>query len=147
MNKQINFEDTIFILNARMRMIRDLLRLDTDTDLFFRQTLGDMDFISSVLETLTKKFIANTKILDREQEADNLSDAEWQFSQLLNEFSNNNSPFSAKHYPETATWIVKQREGSAKRQKYVEASFVPSERKVIEPVVSQAEMNGLLGTA
>ena len=146
MNKQINFEDTIFILNVRIRMIRDLLQLDTDTELFLHQTMGDLEFISFVLDKLTDKLIANTKFHDREQEADNLSDAEWQFSQILNEFSRT-SLFPPSQFPEIPAWISRLREESAKRQKLIEEAYVQSRPAVMEPVVSQAELNGLLGTA
>jgi hypothetical protein len=147
MNKRINFEDTIFILNVRIRMIRDLLHLDTDTGLFLRQTITDIEFISSALDMLSEKFVANIKFLDRETEADNLSDAEWQFSQLLNEISNNSSPFSPARLPETQIWIDKFRKESAKRQKQIDESCVPMKQNVKEPVVSHAELNGLLGSA
>ena len=147
MNKHINFEDTIFILNVRIRMIRDLLQLDIDPDLFIRQTLEDLEFINSVLGTLTEKFLANIKFLDRDTEADNLSDADWQFSQLLNEIVNNASHFSPSRFPEVRECIDKFRKESAKRQKTVEESCIPAEHTVIEPVVSHAELNGLLGSA
>jgi len=146
MNKRINFEDTIFILNVRIRMIRDLLRLDTDTAFFLRQTMTDLEFINITLDMLTTKFLANFKFLDRETEADNLSDAEWQFTQLLNEISNNSSPFSASRYPETVNWIEKFKKDSVKRQKTIEDSYHPASLSVIEPVVSNAELNGLLGS-
>jgi len=147
MNKRINFEDTIFILNVRIRMIRDLLHLDTDASLFLRQTVGDLEFINSALDMLTEKFLANIKFLDRETEADNLLDAEWQFSQLLNEISNSASPFSPVRFPETQNWIEKFRKDSVKRQKQIEESYVPMGQAVTEPVVSHAELNGLLGSA
>jgi len=147
MNKRINFEDTIFILNVRIRMIRDLLRLDTDTDLFYRQTMGDLEFISTALDMLTEKFLASLKFIDREIEVDNLQDAEWQFSQILNEISNNSSPFSPVQFPEAQTWITKLKKDSVKRQKQIEESYVPAEQSMAEPVVSNAELNGLLGSA
>jgi len=145
MNKHINFEDTIFILNVRIRMIRDLMRLDTDSHLFYSQTMGDLEFISSVMEKLTEKFLNNMKILDRDVEADNILDAEWQFSQILNEISNNTSPFSQTIYPEMITFIANMRKNSAKRQKQIEDSHVPTGHSMAEPVVSNAELNGLLG--
>jgi hypothetical protein len=148
MNKQINFEDTIFILNARIRLIRDLMCLDTDADLFLRQTLGDLDFISSALDMLGDKLLANTKFLDREIEADNLMDVEWQFEQLINEFSNNNGPFSPVRFPETTKSTSKFREGSLKRRKLIEELYVPKKQAGIESmetVVSPAELTGLLG--
>jgi hypothetical protein len=146
MNKRINFEDTIFILNARIRTIRDLLRLDIDAGLFYKQTMGELEFISSVMDMLTEKFLENMKFLDREAEADNIMDAEWQFSQILNEISSNSSPFSPAHFTETQALIVKLRKESAKRQKQIEESYVPAENSVTEPVVSHAELNGLLGS-
>jgi len=144
MNKQINFEDTIFILNVRMRMIQDLLRLDTDTEVFLNQTLSDLEFINSILETLTEKLITNTKLIDRETEADNLSDAEWQLCQLLIKISNNQGPFPASKFPEIQEWTAKFKKSSEKRQKRVDESYSSMERNRFEPVVSQAEMHGLL---
>jgi len=147
MNKRINFEDTLFILNVRIRMLRDMMQLDIDADLFYRQTMGDIEFISLCLEALTEKFVANIKFLDRETEADNILDAEWQFSQLLNEMSSNSSPFTPSLFPEMPTLIGKLRSDGVKRKKLIEESYVPAENSTPEPVVSHAELNGLLGSA
>ena len=146
MNKCINFEDTIFVLNLRIRMIKDLLRLDIDSGLFYRQTMGDLEFINSMLDIMTEKFLTNMKFLDWETEADNLLDAEWQLSQLLNEISNNASPYSQVNYPETQTWIDKFKKDSFKRKKQIEDSYVQAEQSITEPVVTHAELNGLLGS-
>ncbi|MCL2800210.1 MAG: hypothetical protein FWD28_00445 [Treponema sp.] len=147
MNKRINFEDTIFILNVRIRMIRDLMQLDTDAEVFYRQTMGDIEFISMVLDILTDKFVANLKFLDRETEADNILDAEWQYNQLLNEITSNSSPFTPALFPELPVIIAKLKTDSVKRKKQIEESYVPSEQTSNEPVVSHAELNGLLGSA
>ena len=127
-------------------MIRDLLRLDTDSQAFYRQTMSDLEFISSVLDTLNVQFLENLKFLDREVEADNILDAEWQFSQIVNEISGNSSPFSASVFPEMPAIIAKLRADSLKRKKSVEESYVPSDNVIAEPVVSNAELNGLLGS-
>jgi len=147
MNKRINFEDTIFILNVRIRMIRDLMQLDTDAEVFYKQTTGDIEFISSCLDMLSDKFVANLKFLDRETEADNILDAEWQFGQLLNEISSNLSPFAPNLFPELPSLISRLRTDSNKRKKLIDESYVPSEQATNEPVVSHAELNGLLGSA
>jgi hypothetical protein len=146
MNKRINFEDTIFILNVRIRMIRDFIRLDTDSNLFYRQTMGDLEFISSVLDILIGKFLENLKFLDREVEADNILDVEWQFSQIINEISGNSSPFSPTLYPEMPAIIARLRTDSLNRKKQIDESYVPTENAIAEPVVSNAELNGLLGS-
>jgi len=147
MNKRINFEDTIFILNVRIRMIHDLLQLNTDSKLFFTQTMGDLEFINSVLDILTEKFLDNLKILDREVEADNILDAEWQFGQILNEITSHSSPFSPIMFPEMLNIISNLRNNCIIRQKKLEESYVPAENSIAEPVVSNAELNGLLGSA
>jgi len=147
MNKRINFEDTIFILNVRIRMIRDLMHLDTDSGLFYNQTMSDLEFISSILDMLTGRFLENLKFLDREVEADNILDAEWQFGQLLNEISGNLSPFAPSIFPETQTIIAKLKANCIKRKKLLDDSYVPAETTITEPVVSNAELNGLLGSA
>jgi len=146
MNKRINFEDTIFILNVRIRMIRDLMRLDIDPNLFYRQTMGDLEFISSVLDILIGKFLENLKFLDREVEADNILDVEWQFSQIINEISGNSSPFSPTLYPEMPAIIARLRTDCLNRKKQLDESYVPTESVIAEPVVSNAELNGLLGS-
>lgn len=145
MNKRINFEDTLFILNVRIRMIKDLLHLDTDAGLFYRQTMGDLEFISSTLDIMTEKFLSNLKFLDLETEADNLLDSEWQLSQLLNEISNNTSPYSNTYFPETQVWVNKLRIESVKRKKQIEDTYLPVDQSMSEPVVTHAELNGLLG--
>jgi len=127
-------------------MIRDLLRLDTDPGAFYRQTMADLEFISSVLDMLIAQFLENIKFLDREVEADNILDAEWQFSQIINEISGNSSPFSPTVFPEMSITLAKLRGESLKRKKSVEESYVPSDNVIAEPVVSNAELNGLLGS-
>jgi hypothetical protein len=128
-------------------MLRDMMQLDTDADLFYRQTMGDIEFISVCLDALAEKFVVNLKFLDRETEADNILDAEWQFGQLLNEMSGNSSPFTSSLFPEMPSLIGKLRTDSTKRRKQIEESYVPAENSTPEPVVSNAELNGLLGSA
>jgi hypothetical protein len=128
-------------------MIRDLLQLDTDTDLFLRQTIEDLKFISSILRVLTDKLIANPKFVDRELEADNLSDAEWQFSQIISEFLKGCGSFPPSQFAEISTYISTLREESAKRQKLINEAYIPEGTALTEPVVTYAELSGLLGTA
>jgi len=147
MNKRINFEDTIFILNVRLRMIKDLLLLDTDSACFYSQTMTDLEFISSVLDMLTGKFVDNLNFLDREAEGDNILDTEWNLSQILNDISDNSSPFTPSQFPEMPVLIANLRKNSVKRQKQIEESYIQTESSISEPVVSNAELNGLLGSA
>jgi hypothetical protein len=143
---RLNFEDTIFILNMRIRMIRDTLRLTPPPELFLGKSLDDLAFIDSALETLVRSFTESNSQYDRSVEFDYISDTEWQLSQLLTEFSLESSPFSAQAFPETMEKITALRASSNVRRKTLEETSVPLEIAHAEPVVSSAELTGLLGS-
>jgi len=126
-------------------MIRDLMKLDTDAGLFYRQTMSDLEFINSTMDMLSEKFLGNLKILDRDAEADNILAVEWDFGQILNQISNNSGMFSPVDYPEMLTIIATLRKNSAKREKQIEESYVPAEQ-TMSGTVSKAEITGLLGS-
>jgi hypothetical protein len=144
MNKRINFEDNIFILNVRIRMIRDILVLDTDPDLFLEKTMEDIDFINNTLEALLGNLIENKRLLERDTEFDNLSDLEWQFSQVLAEFLNGAGNISAAQFPMLKGKITMLRKYSQERKKAMEDARSPAESSAAEPVVSSLELSELL---
>jgi hypothetical protein len=141
----LNFEDTIFILNMRIRMIRDTLRLNPPPELFLEKSLDDLAFVDSILEVLVRTFLENGSHYNGNGESDYIADTEWQFTQLLTEFSLESSPFSTGVFPETMQKITALRRSSDTRRKAIEGSGLPSEIAQAEPVVTSAEMNGLLG--
>jgi hypothetical protein len=132
-------EDTIFIISMRMRMIRDTLRLNPPADLFLEKSLDDLCFINHVLVSLSQTITETNNGF-----VDYLLDTEWQFSQLLIEFSVDSSPFSIRAFPDTREKIASLRMESDARRKTLEESFVLA-GDLAEPVVSSAEMNGLWG--
>jgi hypothetical protein len=144
MNKNINFEDNIFILNVRIRMIRDLLYLDADPGIFLEKTLDDLEFVNTVLDTLLGSLIENTRFLEREGEFDKLSDLEWQYNQLLTELYNGSGNISGSLFPETRGKILALRENSARRRKTIDESRGTEDQSAAEPVVSHDEMSELL---
>jgi hypothetical protein len=144
MNKRINFEDNIFILNVRIRMIRDILVLDTDPDLFLEKTMEDIDFINNTLEALLGNLIESKRLLERDTEFDNLSDLEWQFSQALAEFLNGSGNISAAQFPMLKGKIAMLRKYSQDRKKAMEDARSPAESPAAEPVVSSLELSELL---
>jgi hypothetical protein len=135
----IIIEDTIFIIGMRMRMIRDTLRLNPPADLLLEKSLDDLCFINHVLISLSQMVTENDKGF-----VDYLLDTEWQFSQLLIEFSVDSSPFSIRAFPDTREKIASLRTESDTRRKTLEESFVLA-GDLAEPVVSSAEMSGLWG--
>jgi hypothetical protein len=144
MNKRINFEDNIFILNGRIRMIRDLLVLDTDPDLFLEKTIEDIDFIDKTLDALLGNLIENKRLLERDAEFDNLSDLEWQFGRVLGDFLDNPGTISAAQFPILKGKIVMLRKRSQDRLKAAENSRFQGEPALSEPVVSSLELSELL---
>ena len=136
----IVIEDTIFIVGMRMRMLRDTLRLNPPPDLFLEKCLDDLCFINHILVSLSQTITENSGGF-----VDYLLDTEWQFSQLLIEFSVDSSPFSIRAFPDTREKIASLRTESDNRRKTLEESFVLA-GDLAEPVVSSAELSGLLGS-
>ena len=142
---RVNFEDTIFILNMRIRMIRDTLRLNPPHELFLEKTLDDLEFINGVMDILVRDSGENGDQIYKNGENVYISDTEWQFSQLLTEVSLNSGLVSVPVYPEIREKIAGLRANSNIRRRLIDESGDPEEIARAEPVVSSAEFNGLLG--
>ena len=126
-------------------MIRDILRLKPPPEIFLEKCLDDLEFIDNTLTFLTGALSGNS---EKNHEADQYSytsDTEWQFSQLLTEFSLDSSPFSPRDYPETRAKIAALRVNSEARRKTLEEAYMPVELVKTEPVVTTLELSGLLG--
>ena len=143
----VSFEDAIFIVNMRIRLIRDTLHLNPPPELFLEKCLDDLAFINWVLDFLTQLLIEKGELFSSNNEFAYASDAEWQFNQLITEFSAESSPFSSAIYPETCEKIVLLRKASDARRKALEETSLSEDIAKSEPVVSSAELNGLLGSA
>lgn len=144
MNRRINFEDNSFALNLRVRMVRDLLALDTDGELFLAKTLEDLRFTDQSLEILRKALEENTQLIDREGQFDNLSELEWQFSRVLSEFLNGSASLSAANFPHIRKDLSFLRERSDGRRELIDRVIFSGDRAAAEPVVSGAELSELL---
>lgn len=144
MDTYINFEDATFILNMRIRMIRDILRLDPAPEIFLDKTLDDLEFIDKTLGILVGKLIENQRQFGQRGEYDLVSDLEWQFSQLLVEISGGSSPFSVSRFPEIEKRIVFLKSSSATREKLLNESGLGDRQIHDEPMVSSAELSELL---
>ena len=139
----VRFEDAIFIVNMRIRMVRDTLRLNPQAELFFVRSIDDLAFIDQAMTFLAQLLTDSTESCDSEY--DYASDTEWQFNQLLTELSVDSSPFSSIPGGETRKQIAILREASDGRRKTLEESCPQTEIAMAEPVVSSAELSSLLG--
>ena len=118
-------------------MLRDTLRLNPPSELFLEKCLDDLGFLNDILANFNNQYNGNG-------EFESISDAEWQFNQLLTEFSLDSSPFSVRDFPKTWDRITELHRESDSRRKTLEESSISDETARTEPVVSSAELNGLL---
>ena len=144
MNKHINFEDNIFILNLRIRMIQDLLILDTDTGLFLHKTLDDIDFINSSMNTLLENLRENFRLIERDELFHNLLETEHQFCEVLCELERGEGNISALQFPELRSRISVLLSSSQDRQNSIKDLIVESKKLTLEPVVGYEELHELL---
>ena len=142
---RVSFLDAIFILNMRIRLIRDTMRLNPPPELFLEKTLDDLEFINSILDTFVRNNEENSGNTANNGEEISISDTEWQFSQLLTEFSINLGRFSVQAFPEIMEKIAGLRSNSNSRRRLVDESGNPGEIARSESMVSFAETIHLLG--
>jgi hypothetical protein len=117
MNKRINFEDDIFLLMIRIRMIRDIITLDADPELFLEKTLDDICFIDQTLKTLLGELERNHHLIERDELLEQLSNTEGQFSQVLKDLNDHEGNFSIRELPSLIEKLMVFRSCSLERQK------------------------------
>jgi hypothetical protein len=145
MHKRINFEDNIFILNTRIRAIRDMLLLDADPDFFLKTTLDDLEFIDNTLSALLDNLNNNKRYIEREEQFYNLLETERSLSEALQAISFGDGTVSSAKFPEIDDRITFIRNRSLNRRKVIEGTpFENAETASMEPWVSRDELNELL---
>jgi hypothetical protein len=144
MNKRINLQDSIFILNDRLRVLRDLLVLDPDPDLFLEKTIDDIDFMDHALETLLEQIRNNDRIFERNEVLDYLSDLEWDFSQILGDFSSSSGGISAAAFPVIQDRVRLLQSRGAERRRSIGEEQRSETGPATENTVSSDELNELL---
>jgi hypothetical protein len=144
MNNRANFEDNIYILLVRIRMIRDILTLDTDPELFFDKTIDDIEFIDRTLNTLLLALLENHRLIERNELFSHLSELEWQFEQVLSEVLSGSGSISAGEFPVVRDKLTVLRMNSLERRKNADTTGAAAGNKSEEPLVSSDELNELL---
>jgi hypothetical protein len=144
MNKHVNIEDNIFVLNVRLRMVSDTLCLDADSLLFPEKILDDIDFIDKTLSELMKWLTDNRMLVDREHELNKLADLEWRFEQFLTGIRGNSGFTATLNTTGNSEKIAVYKNNCIRRRMSIENSRSPEQLNESEPVVSQNELNQLL---
>ena len=146
MSKYVNFEDNIFVLNIRIRMIKDMLVLNTDAELFLNKTMDDLDFINICLSTLLAKLKENIRFIERDEQFHNLANTEQQFCEMLKELDRGKGNISANHNPQLREQIILLLSHSQTRQNTIKELVADSKHIIQEPVVGHDELQELFQT-
>jgi len=144
MNKRVNFEDSLFILMMRIRMIRDSITLDADPELFLEKTLDDIDFSEHTLRILLEYLRENHYLIERVELLEHFSELERQFSQALQLWLNRDGNISIQEIPSIKEKIISCRNSSLERQRAAESLSPVGSSQSGEPVVSSDELTELL---
>ncbi|MDR1301353.1 MAG: hypothetical protein LBK43_02645 [Treponema sp.] len=144
MNKHINFEDNIFILNIRLRLVQDILVLEPDPELFLKKTMEDIDFIDDTLSLLLDGLLESVHLIERNEQFDNLVDIERQFVQVLTQFLTGSGNISALRFPVLREKIIFLQTHSITRQQTIDDARNEVNQTSIEPLVTTDELTELL---
>jgi hypothetical protein len=144
MNKQVNFEDNLYLLLIRIKLVRDTLTLDMDPEIFFNKSLDDIDFIHQTLEIILKKIQDNQQRIDRESLLDHLLQIERQYSGVLSKILYGSGSISADENPALEEKLSTFQKACTERQETIEALGTAIGKYPKEPVISLDELNELL---
>ncbi|MDR2864947.1 MAG: hypothetical protein LBV68_04985 [Spirochaetaceae bacterium] len=146
MQKYLNYEDNIFILNTRIRMIGDLLLLEADPVLFLDKTVEDLDFVDYTANALLKSLLQNTHLIDWDEQLHNLFDTEERFYSLLKSIMNGQAVFSGEKYPIIDEIVKILAADSIERKKMIKENMKDSTNTgSASGMVSVEELNLLVG--
>ncbi len=142
-NTPVNCEDTLYIIHDGIRMLQDILTLDVSPDLFLDKIINDMDFIDQTLAGLLKILVEDANDSKRDEQLDNLSETEWQFSQILVRFLSAADGY-VERFPRLRDKILDLRGKSAARRKTADDSQSARDGRETVPLVGPDEMSELL---
>jgi hypothetical protein len=147
MNKIVNFEDSLFLLEMRIRIIRDSLVLDADPDLFLERLLDDIAFVDDRMRILLGQLQESVRLIDREELLEQFSDAEGLFSLAIDELLMHEGDISIRENLLTKgklTTLLKNSQDRRKTAQSIGSSSSSSSSNGSIPVVSTDELTELL---
>ena len=144
MNKRINFEDNIFILMMRIRLIRDTITLDADPEIFLEKTLDDICFTDHTLKVLLEYLQENNRLIDREELLDHLCEVERHFAQVIQDLLNHEGNLLIQEIPSIREKLIAIRSTSLERRKIAGNLDSLESNTTGSPIVSSDELTELL---
>ena len=144
MNKRVNFEDSLFILMMRLRMIQDTITLDADPDFFLEKTLDDIYFTDHILRILLGCLEENHYLIERAELLEHLSDMELQFSRVLQNLLDHDGNISIREILPIGKKLIACRDNSMQRQRVIGELRPAGASPAASPIVSSDELTELL---
>ena len=144
MNKKVNFEDNIFILMMRIRMIRDTITLDADPELFMEKILDDICFADHTLGILLGYLKENQRLIGLDELLEQYSDVEWQFSMVLKGLLDHEGNISVRENPLITEKLTAFRTNSMERRRSADELGSAGDSLPGSPIVSSDEITELL---
>lgn len=144
MNKRVNFEDDFFILAMRIRMVKDIITLDADPELFLKKTLDDIYFIDQTLRLLLEYLEQSPRLFERDELLEKLSGVERQFFDMLDDFIRHDGNLCVGEIPSMTEKLDALRNGSLERRETAERILPSGGSPDSVSVVSHEELAGLL---
>ncbi len=83
MAKMINYGDSLFVLSAMVRNVRDALQLEAEASVFFDKLVEDVFFVESALDKFFESLQASPLLIDRNEHLKTLMRAENELGDLL----------------------------------------------------------------
>jgi hypothetical protein len=143
MEKNVNFEDSIFLLNVRLRMIQDTIILKADPRLFLQKTLDDLAFIDACSLSLLEMLKNNERFLERDEQFFNLTESERIFCELLSELCREEDGFQSAMDEAMRQMLVELKSHSFDRIKAIDELTVEARAKKTEPLIGFDELQQL----
>ena len=125
-------------------MIKDIITLDADPEIFQEIVLDDIDFIDKTLLLLMDYLQGNDRLISREGFLKYQSEAESRFEQLVGNFLRHEGNFSIREIPAIKDKLLAMQNGSFERQKIIDSLGKDIRPETDSPVVSSDELAELL---
>ena len=125
-------------------MIRDIITLDADPELFLEKTLDDIYSTDHTLRILLGYLQENNRLIARDELVEHFCETEWQFSRVLQDLLEHNGNFSIQDIPSIREKLTAFRKSSQERRKIAD-DLNPDQRTISgSPIVSTDELTELL---
>jgi hypothetical protein len=144
MEKNVNFEDSIFLLNVRLRMIHDTIILKADPCIFLQKTLDDLAYIDACFLSLFELLKNNERFLERDEQFFNLTESERIFCELLSELCREGDVFQSAMDETMRQTLRELQNHSVERIKAIDELLVEARTVTTEPLIGFDELQQLL---